>query len=484
MELFQSVLPISLCWTLARRHTSTLRPGSSLVTFYNTNPPVISQNKSRSGKTKQLLQTSNLRTPTAPTPWHRCIFTRWELRHSCRFSHGSLSESHTDCQALQTSWDALWLDMKELWAFWDLWHPNGITWAILYHAFQLHPLTNIDQSSGSSSLAHAIPQNSTVNRHCHHTKPQQLSPVWLPSTACAAGAHVEQGTLRAGPASSATQHRAGPRSPPLLLPVHVEAADGGSVPHVVPARASHAIWGEKALLGPAGTTRPGPVRCDTTRLRPQHRTYQDWCWRGTDWWCCGPYSVASPWCRRDRTKRRDRSTTRAASNRKQRHVYFRRGGQRRDVLPAAPAPGCAGAPGLLWQPLVTASHVRLPWQRVGLAAPGPVPATVTRRYLSLPTSPHRYPPAGEARGRRSLRGLCQRPVPGLARLVPAGSCCVPGGAASGPGDGHKLSSDSCPGPGHPPGAVSRLQAFQRAVTTRVLAREPSLFLKCCLFTET
>lgn len=265
MELFQSVLPISLSWTLARRHTSTLRPGSSLVTFYNTNPPVISQNKSRSGKTKLLLQTSNLRTPTAPTPWHRCIFTRWELRHSCRFSRGSLSESHTDCQALQTSWDALWLNMKELWTFWDLWHPNGITSAVLYHAFQLHPLTHIDQSSGSSFLAHAIPQNSPVNRHCHHTKPEQLPPVWLPSTACAAGAHVEQGTPRAGPASSATQHRAGPRSPPLLLPVHVEAADGGSVPHVVPARASHAIWGEKALLGPAGTTRPGPVRCDTTR---------------------------------------------------------------------------------------------------------------------------------------------------------------------------------------------------------------------------
>lgn len=85
----------------------------------------------------------------------------------------------------------------------------------------------------------------STEQHSKQTLPPHEAsaavPCVAPEHSCAAGAHVEQGTPRAGPASSATQHRAGPRSPPLLLPVHVEAADGGSVPHVVPARASHAI---------------------------------------------------------------------------------------------------------------------------------------------------------------------------------------------------------------------------------------------------
>lgn len=66
--------------------------------------------------------------------------------------------------------------------------------------------------------------------------------------------------------------RAGPRSPALLLPVHVEAPDGRSVPHIVPSLAPDAICGEKRISAPvrSGPARPGQ--------RP--RPYRGWCWRG------------------------------------------------------------------------------------------------------------------------------------------------------------------------------------------------------------
>lgn len=92
-------------------------------------------------------------------------------------------------------------------------------------------------------------------------------------------------------------------------------------------------------------------------------------------------------------------------------------GQRDDVLPAAPFPDCAGAPRLLWQPLGTASHVRLLRHRVGLAAPGPGSTPVTRCYPSLPTSPHRYTSRGRGQG---------MPVPIGAVHAPTARPCPPG----------------------------------------------------------
>lgn len=56
--------------------------------------------------------------------------------------------------------------------------------------------------------------------------------------------------------------RAGPRSPALLLPVHVEAPDGRSVPHVVPPLAPDTICGDNTT---SASVRSGPIPSSPAR---------------------------------------------------------------------------------------------------------------------------------------------------------------------------------------------------------------------------
>lgn len=75
-------------------------------------------------------------------------------------------------------------------------------------------------------------------------KPDSFDPVWTRGLATARLPREAGGGLAAAPERSGLPTRPS-HSPALPLPVHVEAADGGAVPHVVASGAGRSICGDK-----------------------------------------------------------------------------------------------------------------------------------------------------------------------------------------------------------------------------------------------